>query len=111
MMFHQVAFLSGTREGVKALLEELDPAQLARPPAPTTATSPKGGLAYLWPAVLWTRWKRFAEAWKALGEEEQALRILFGPEFARAYALVMGGQLGPGKPAPASDLSRTKKIR
>jgi len=111
VMFHQVAFLSGTREGVKALLEELDPAQLARPPAATPATSSKGGLAYLWPAILWTRWNRFAEAWKALGEEEQALRILFGPEFARAYALVMGGQLGPGKPAPASDLSRTKKIR
>lgn len=111
VMFHQVALLSGTREGVKALLEELDPAQLGRPPAQTTATATKGGLAYLWPAILWTRWKRFAEAWKALGEEEQALRILFGPEFARAYALVMGGQLGPGKPAPASDHSRTKKLR
>jgi predicted component of type VI protein secretion system len=73
VMFHQVAFLSGTREGVKALLEELDPTHLARPPAQAGAGGQQGGLAYLWPAVLWTRWKRFSEAWRALGEEEQAL--------------------------------------
>ncbi len=111
VMFHQVAFLSGTREGVKALLEELDPGALARPPAQTAAGgSGGGGLAYLWPAILWTRWTRFADAWKALGEEERGLRILFGAEFARAYALVMGGQLSPAKPAKGPDVSRTKKI-
>jgi type VI secretion system protein len=112
VMFHQVAFLSGTREGVKALLEELDPAQLARPPA-SSGKPAKGGLAYLFPALLWTRWRRFTEVWKALGDEEQGLRILFGPEFARAYAMVMGGQLTPGKsvsrPNTVSKTAKTAK--
>ena len=111
VMFHQVAFLSGTREGVKALLEELDPTHLSKPLAQSSAAGGKpSALAYVWPAVLWTRWKRFSEAWKALGEEEQALRILFGPEFARAYAMVMGGQLSPTKSARPNTVSRTKKM-
>ena len=110
VMFHQVALLSGTREGVKALLEELDPAILARPPAQAiSASGGQSGLAYLWPAVLWTRWRRFSEVWRGLGDEEQALRILFGPEFARAYALVMGGQLSPAKSPRPNTVSRTAK--
>lgn len=108
VMFHQVAFLSGTREGVKALLEELDPAQLTRPVA-TPGRPAKGGLAYMWPALLWTRWRRFTEVWRALGDEESALRILFGPEFARAYAMVMGGQLSPTKSTRPNIVSRTEK--
>jgi predicted component of type VI protein secretion system len=109
VMFHQVAFLSGTREGVKALLEELDPAQLEKPPA-SPGRPDKGGVPYMWPAVLWTRWRRFTEVWKALGDEEQGLRILFGPEFARAYAMVMGGQLSSGKSASRPNVvSRTEK--
>ena len=109
VMFHQVALLSGTREGVKALLEELDPVHLARPPEQSGPGAPKRSLAYLWPAVLWTRWRRFFEVWRGLGEEEQALRILFGPEFARAYAMVMGGQLGPAKSPRPNSVSRTAK--
>jgi hypothetical protein len=95
---------------VKALLEELDPAHLARPPAQPASGSQTGSLAYLWPAVLWTRWRRFSEVWRGLGEEEQALRILFGPEFARAYAMVMGGQLSPTRPARPNEVSRTDKL-
>jgi predicted component of type VI protein secretion system len=109
VMFHQVALLSGTREGVKALLEELDPVHLARPPAQPGSAAQNGSLAYLWPAVLWTRWRRFSEVWRRLGEEEEALRILFGPEFARAYAMVMGGQLSPAKAARPNLVSRTEK--
>jgi type VI secretion system protein len=108
VMFHQVALLSGTREGVKALLEELDPGLLARPPGqPASGGQPR--LAYLWPAVLWTRWRRFSDVWRGLGDEEHALRILFGPEFARAYALVMGGQLSPAKSPRPNSVSRTAK--
>ena len=110
VMFHQVALLSGTREGVKALLEELDPSLLSQPPAQAAAGGESRTLAYLWPAVLWTRWTRFSEAWRGLGEEEQALRILFGAEFARAYAMVMGGQLAPAaKSARPNTVSRTAK--
>ena len=109
VMFHQVALLSGTREGVKALLEELDPTHLTRPPAQAGSGAQPGTLGYLWPAVLWTRWRRFSEVWRALGEEEQALRILFGPEFARAYALVMGGQLSPAKSPRPNTVSKTAK--
>jgi predicted component of type VI protein secretion system len=110
VMYHQVALLSGTREGVKALLEELDPSHLARPPVQAAAGGQTRTLAYLWPAVLWTRWTRFSETWRGLGEEEQALRILFGPEFARAYAMVMGGQLAPAaKPGRPNTVSRTAK--
>jgi predicted component of type VI protein secretion system len=109
VMFHQVALLSGTREGVKALLEELDPALLGRPPASPGSGGGQSGLGYLWPAVLWTRWRRFSEVWRGLGDEEQALRILFGPEFARAYAMVMGGQLSPAKSARPNTVSKTAK--
>lgn len=109
VMFHQVALLSGTREGVKALLEELDPVHLARPPAQAGSGGETRSLAYLWPAVLWTRWRRFSELWRGLGEEEQALRILFGPEFARAYAMVMGGQLSPAKSPRPNEISRTAR--
>jgi type VI secretion system protein len=77
VMIHQVAMLGATRRGVRALLDRLDPKALQSPLA--------------WPTRLWKRWQRFESAWTALAEEEQAVQVVFGPEFARSYAMVMGG--------------------
>jgi type VI secretion system protein len=80
VMIHQVAMLGATRQGIRALLDRLDPKKLQSP--------------LVWPARLWKRWQRFESAWAALGEEEYAVQVVFGPEFARSYAMVMGGHAG-----------------
>ncbi len=77
VMIHQVAMLGATRRGIRALLDRLDPKKLQSP--------------LRWPARLWLRWQRFESAWNALAEEERAVQVVFGPEFARSYAMVMGG--------------------
>ncbi len=77
VMIHQVAMLGATRRGVRAMLERLNPAKL------------EGDVPF--PARLWQRWQRFESAWNALAEEEHAVQVVFGPEFARSYAMVMGG--------------------
>jgi predicted component of type VI protein secretion system len=76
-MIHQVAMLGATRRGILAMLDRLDPKMLQAP--------------LPWPARLWKRWQRFESEWNSLAEEEQAVRVVFGPEFARSYAMVMGG--------------------
>jgi type VI secretion system protein len=77
VMIHQVAMLGATRHGIRALLDRLDPKGLQSP--------------LPWPTRLWKRWQRFEGAWNALAEEEHAVQVVFGPEFARSYAMVMGG--------------------
>jgi type VI secretion system protein len=77
VMIHQVAMLGATRRGILAMLDRLDPKMLQAP--------------LPWPARLWKRWQRFESEWNSLAEEEQAVRVVFGPEFARSYAMVMGG--------------------
>lgn len=88
VMIHQVAMLGATRRGIRALLDRLDPKKLQNP--------------LVWPVRFWKRWQRFESAWAALGEEEYAVQVVFGPEFARSYAMVMGGHAGmpSGRAAP-----------
>ncbi len=80
VMIHQVAMLGATRQGIRALLDRLDPKKLQNP--------------LVWPVRFWKRWRAFESVWAALAEEEHAVQVVFGPEFARSYAMVMGGHAG-----------------
>ncbi len=80
VMIHQVAMLGATRRGIRAMLDRLDPRKLQGP--------------LPWSVRLFKRWQHFESVWAALAEEEHAAQVVFGPEFARSYAMVMGGAAG-----------------
>jgi type VI secretion system protein len=85
-MLHQVALLRGVVEGGRALLGRLSPDEVS-------ATAPKG----MWPLRAAALWKAFEERFHELADEESALtEALFGREFSRAYAAIVGGGAGDG---------------
>ncbi len=86
VMIHQVAMLGATRQGIRAMLDRLDPNKLQAP--------------LPWPVRFLKRWQRFESVWAALAEEEHAAQVVFGPEFARSYAMVMGGHSGVASSSP-----------
>jgi type VI secretion system protein len=82
IMVHQVALLNGIMEGVKGLLQRLGPENIDRDLAK------RGGA---WPFRARARWNRFVERHRELLEESRQLAsTIFGPEFARAYAMASG---------------------
>ncbi len=86
-MIHQVALLNGVAEGGRALLGRLDPDEIER--------EVKG-----WGKRAPQKWERFVALYRTMTSEDRVLtEMLFGPEFARAYAEVGGEQaegLQPG---------------
>lgn len=85
VMVHQVALLSGMREGVRALLGELNPERFATQPSGKRLTT-------LFPFRSLAGWRRYGERYRALTEEERATEsVLFGSEFAFAYTRIVGG--------------------
>jgi len=90
-MLHQVALLRGVVEGGRALLGRLSPDEVS-------ASAPKG----VWPLRAAALWKAFEERFHELADEESALtEALFGKEFARAYAAIVGGgAAGAGAATP-----------
>ncbi|HYH94870.1 type VI secretion system-associated FHA domain protein [Hyalangium sp.] len=79
VMIHQIALLNGMREGVKGLLQRLDPEALGR------------GIGGFWPFNLSKKWEKYTEQHRAFLEEERELTaVLFGPEFAKAYLAIVG---------------------
>jgi type VI secretion system protein len=92
-MLHQVALLRGVVEGAQALLAQLSPEALA-----------EGVTGSLWPMRAAALWKAFEARFHELADEEDAVsEVLFGREFARAYASMAGqpsaegDERGPGK--------------
>ncbi|MBL4687104.1 MAG: FHA domain-containing protein [Nannocystaceae bacterium] len=86
VMIHQVALLNGVAEGARALLMSLDPDEIERRSASTWGNSAKN------------RWKTFvARHGELVAEDKLWMEIMFGPEFARAYAEV-GGEQTPADP-------------
>jgi len=105
VMIHQVALLNGIRQGIGALLAYLSPDQLER----SSALSRNGAGALLlkiWPARAMTLWKRYVARHQELAQEERVLQsLVFGTEFAFAYAQIVGGNAMPlvgNKAAPAN---------
>jgi type VI secretion system protein len=89
-MLHQVALLRGVVEGGRALLGHLSPDEVS-------ARTPKG----MWPLRAAALWKAFEDRFHELADEESALtEVLFGKEFARAYAAIVGGGSGDGSEGP-----------
>jgi type VI secretion system protein len=85
VMIHQIALLNGMREGVKGLLQRLDPEALSR------------GIGSFWPFNLSKRWEKYTEQHRAFLEEERELTaVLFGPEFAKAYLAIVGDAANKG---------------
>jgi len=79
VMIHQIALLNGMREGVRGLLQRLDPELLGK------------GIGGVWPFNLTKKWEKYTEQHRAFLEEERELTaVLFGPEFAKAYLAIVG---------------------
>ncbi len=88
IMIHQVALLSGTREGAKELLAQLSPEALEREGTGRRGKSSLGEKLFGRKNL----WERFVERHGELLEDEQQLtQALFGRKFARAYTAVAGG--------------------
>jgi hypothetical protein len=79
-MMHQVALLRGVEEGARALLARLDPEAISQ-------QTPQS----VWPMRAAGLWKAFEERFRELADEDAALtEALFGREFVRAYAAMVG---------------------
>ena len=76
-MLHQVALINGVVEGVQALMDQFRPAELER------------GVGGLNKAA--GCWKKYTERYAEEIEERGIAALVFGPEFARAYAEVGAG--------------------
>lgn len=74
---HQVALVHGVVEGVEAVLERLQPLELER----GVVSLNKGA----------TAWRRYTERYAEIIEDRGIAALVFGPEFARAYARVGAG--------------------
>lgn len=82
VMIHQVALINGMVEGCRAVLARLDPEEIERlTPAGWGDKSPK-------------KWQTFLARYRDLAEDKALVELLFGAEFARAYAEV-GGEQSP----------------
>lgn len=73
-LLHQVALINGVVEGVEGLIEQFRPAEIERG---------VGGLSKAAGA-----WKKYTERYAEVIEERGVAALVFGPEFARAYAKV-----------------------
>jgi predicted component of type VI protein secretion system len=108
IMIHQVALLNGLMEGVRSLLHRLGPTEIDR----EVASSPlKLGPISL-PRILWpfrggARWRRFVKRHRELTEEDREITsAVFGAEFARAYAGVVGENFTERGPKQLNDTNR-----
>ena len=92
-MIHQIALLNGVRQGVGALLAYLSPNELQQ----SFASSQNGVASMLfksWPFRTSTLWRHYLARHQELVQEEKAVQsIVFGSEFAFAYAQIAGGNM------------------
>ncbi|MGC3998876.1 MAG: FHA domain-containing protein [Anaeromyxobacter sp.] len=86
LMIHQVGLLNGVQAGGRALLDRLSPGALTR------EVEKKGGFGIgLRPLREAALWRALEEKFQELTEEDNAVTdVLFGKEFARAYAALTG---------------------
>ncbi|MCC7540822.1 MAG: FHA domain-containing protein [Deltaproteobacteria bacterium] len=102
IMIHQVALLNGLMEGVRGLLQKLSPQQIERDVG--KGVWPFGGAG--------TKWKRYVQRHREFVEEErQITSAVFGAEFARAYATVVGEQFDDQQVSRAGRPPRPATVR
>lgn len=98
VMIHQIALLSGIQEGVRALLMKLSGEELERRVKDRQSS---GLLAKLGLNKTDALWQAFVQRHAELLEDEQEMtKALFGPDFARAYVMIVGDR---AKKANAED--------
>jgi len=85
LMIHEVALLNGVKAGVRQLLVELDPQQ-----GYAQSDGGRGGMGLLDRSL-----KKYSDYFKHTTEDD-GQSVVFGPEFARAYADALG--IDRGKP-------------
>jgi type VI secretion system protein ImpI len=103
LMTHQVAILNGVMKGVKSLLSELSPTTLERE-LENPSRGPRQGLQ-IGPFRFKQLWDLYVERHNDLSSEDnQAFALIFGPQFAEAYAQFSGG-------APAAPGIRTTAVK
>ena len=101
VMTHQVALMNGVMEGVKQLLAKLAPATLEDE---FERKGKKGGLFSNKFEALWKLYEtRHADY---SGEDTETFLIIFGPQFAGAYAKTTGEALQTSGDAPSAALGR-----
>jgi type VI secretion system protein ImpI len=91
LMIHQVALVSGVVDGAKGMLGEISPMAIMSQDAAASGPSQKAGF-------LRSKhyWQLFTRRFEQLSQDDaQITRALFGREFARAYATVLGQQKEP----------------
>ncbi len=104
VMIHQVALLNGIRQGIGALLSYLSPDELQR----SSALARNGAgtmLLKAWPVRAMALWGPYVARHQELLQGERAVQsVVFGSEFAFAYAQIVGGNVTPppGKTARAN---------
>lgn len=76
LMIHQVALLDGFMQGVRALLDELSPANVEQ-----EASSGRFALSNRYKDL----WQTYCDRFDELSEEKQAFSRIFGHEFSEAY--------------------------
>lgn len=74
LMLHQLALLEGVMRGVRALLEELSPANVEQQVGHGLSLNRHKAL-----------WNKYQEIFENVSEERQAFSLIFGPEFTAAY--------------------------
>ncbi len=93
VMIHQVALLNGIRQGIGALLAYLSPDELRR----SSALSRSGAGSLLlktWPFGAMALWSLYLARHQELLQEEKTVQsVVFGSEFAFAYAQIVGGNV------------------
>ena len=94
LAMHQIAMVGATREGVRALIEELSPEAVTRSAQKDRERA--GALRDLLPLRGAALWEQYRRAHSDLAEGDRFARLVFGPRFSRAY-LAMTGR----RPAPA----------
>jgi predicted component of type VI protein secretion system len=86
MGIHQIALMEGITQGIRALLESLDP----------SVQEAQAGSSALFRSRSKDQWARYQERFATLIAEDTALHAeIFGAEFARAYASVALEPAGP----------------
>jgi hypothetical protein len=93
LMIHNVALLNGMMEGVRSLLHRLGPAQIEKDIG-----------SVMWPFRTGARWKQYVKRHREFTEEDREITsAIFGAEFARAYAGVVGENLADNAPKRLND--------
>lgn len=79
LMIHQVALIRGIVEGARSLIARLDPREIER------------ALQSAWPSKGAAAWKAYERLWQEMANNDRKItELVFGPDFARAYAEVGG---------------------